>query len=103
MLNEPEGCTVPYSSVTAKVPLLRLTPDWLSVTVPETTTETSLPLGGQSEDGFAVAVMAGGVVSPEITSKVCTELLVTVGCVALVAMRVMTSAVPMVADCGAKR
>src|SRR6266571_5565052 len=103
MVKFPEGCTVPYSSVTLNAPLLRLTPDCVSVILPETTTATILLSGGHSEDGFAAAVTAGGVVSPEETSKVCTALLLMVGLMALVATSVMESLVPPAADCGTNR
>src|ERR1700704_1390114 len=103
MVKLPEGCTAPYSSVTLNAPLLGLTPDCVSVMTPETTTSTILWFGGHKEAGFAAAVMEGGVVSPEETSKVCTALLVTLGSVALVASRGMESSAPAAADDGTNR
>src|SRR5271157_1367611 len=51
----------PYSSITANIAVLGLTPEKLSATVPETVTGTSLPLGGQSDDGLATTLTTGGV------------------------------------------
>ena len=39
------------------------TPEPTSVTVPDTTTRTALPFGGQSVEGVAAAVMVGGIES----------------------------------------
>jgi hypothetical protein len=43
--------------------VLGLTPDKLSVIVPETVTGTILPLGGQIDEGLAETLTAGGVKS----------------------------------------
>ena len=43
--------------------MLGLTPDKLSVIVPETVTGTILPLGGQIDEGLAETLTTGGVKS----------------------------------------
>ena len=54
---------IPYSSTTAKAAVPGLTPDKVSVIVPETVTGTILPLGGHSDDGLADTITTGGVTS----------------------------------------
>ena len=65
---------IPYSSTTAKAAVLELTPDKLSVIVPEMITGTILPLGGQSDEGFAETFTTGGVRSM-FTGSVTSELM----------------------------
>ena len=74
-LTGPVGCTSPYESFTAKATVLEFTPDRLSAIVPDTVTSTIFPFGGQSTDGFAEAVIAGGVLSSFTVSWAVDELL----------------------------
>src|SRR5271167_4168512 len=80
---------IPYSSTTAKAAVLGLIPDKLSVIVPETITGTILPLGGQSDEGFAETFTAGGVRSI-FTARLTSELILP----ALSSARRLTEFVP---------
>ena len=50
----------PYSSATENLAVVGLTPESLSVIVPDTVMETIFPFGGQSLDGCAETLNTGG-------------------------------------------
>jgi hypothetical protein len=68
MVTVPLGWTDPYSSITANVAVPGLTPEVVSVIVPEIVTGTILPLGGHNVLGFGTSVIVGGVESILIVS-----------------------------------